>query len=149
MVLLSKDPTADIKNAKSILFVMKDGKIIDESQLPLAGGRQPRRFFGHLGRFAPPCLQHGIVAHSLAKILLLLAAVIIQAVLFRKILPRGLLLVLQIFVDDAQQVGLLDEVAAPLDVKIVERVRWQRAPPPSCRRATAFATRLRTSRSIA
>jgi imidazolonepropionase-like amidohydrolase len=46
MVLLSKDPTAEIKNAKSILFVMKDGKIIDESQLPLAGGRQPRRFSG-------------------------------------------------------------------------------------------------------
>ena len=46
MVLLSKDPTADINNAKSIVFVMKDGQIIDESQLPLAGGKQPRRFTG-------------------------------------------------------------------------------------------------------
>jgi imidazolonepropionase-like amidohydrolase len=44
MVLLSKDPTADINNAKAIIFVMKDGKIIDESQLPLAGGKQKRRF---------------------------------------------------------------------------------------------------------
>jgi imidazolonepropionase-like amidohydrolase len=44
MVLLSRDPTADIRNTKSILFVMKDGRIIDESKLPLAGGRQPRRF---------------------------------------------------------------------------------------------------------
>jgi imidazolonepropionase-like amidohydrolase len=46
MVLLSKDPTADIRNAKSILFVIKDGRVIDESKLPLAGGRQPRRFSG-------------------------------------------------------------------------------------------------------
>jgi imidazolonepropionase-like amidohydrolase len=46
MVLLSKDPTADIKNTKSIVFVMKDGQIIDESKLPLAGGKQPRRFSG-------------------------------------------------------------------------------------------------------
>ena len=44
LVLLSKDPTADIDNAKSILFVMKNGAIIDESQLPLAGGTQQRRF---------------------------------------------------------------------------------------------------------
>jgi imidazolonepropionase-like amidohydrolase len=44
LVLLSKDPTADINNAKSIVFVMKGGRIIDESQLPLAGGKQPRRF---------------------------------------------------------------------------------------------------------
>jgi imidazolonepropionase-like amidohydrolase len=44
LVLLSKDPTADINNAKSIVFVMKGGRIIDESQLPLAGGRQTRRF---------------------------------------------------------------------------------------------------------
>jgi imidazolonepropionase-like amidohydrolase len=44
LVLLSKDPTADIKNTKSIVFVMKDGRIIDESKLPLAGGTQPRRF---------------------------------------------------------------------------------------------------------
>jgi imidazolonepropionase-like amidohydrolase len=44
LVLLSKDPTTDINNAKSIVFVMKDGKLIDESQLPLAGGKQKRRF---------------------------------------------------------------------------------------------------------
>jgi imidazolonepropionase-like amidohydrolase len=44
LVLLSQDPTIDINNAKSIVFVMKDGKLIDESQLPLAGGRQKRRF---------------------------------------------------------------------------------------------------------
>jgi imidazolonepropionase-like amidohydrolase len=43
MVLLSQDPTIDINNAKSIVFVMKNGQIIDESQLPLAGGRQKRR----------------------------------------------------------------------------------------------------------
>jgi len=46
LVLLSKDPATDINNAKSIVFVMKNGQIIDESQLPLAGGRQPRRFSG-------------------------------------------------------------------------------------------------------
>jgi len=46
LVLLSKDPTADINNAKSIVFVMKNGKLIDESQLPLAGGKQKRRFAG-------------------------------------------------------------------------------------------------------
>ena len=44
LVLLSKDPTVDINNAKSIVFVMKDGRIIDESELPLAGGKQQRRF---------------------------------------------------------------------------------------------------------
>jgi imidazolonepropionase-like amidohydrolase len=44
LVLLSKDPAADINNAKSIVFVMKGGRIIDESQLPLAGGKQTRRF---------------------------------------------------------------------------------------------------------
>ena len=43
LVLLSRDPCADIDNAKSIVFVMKDGRIIDESELPLAGGRQERR----------------------------------------------------------------------------------------------------------
>src|SRR5260370_35301705 len=46
MVLLSKDPTVDIKNTKSIVFVMKNGQIIDESRLPLAGGKQKRRFRG-------------------------------------------------------------------------------------------------------
>ena len=44
LVLLSKDPTVNIDNAKSIVFVMKGGRIIDESALPLAGGRQKRRF---------------------------------------------------------------------------------------------------------
>jgi imidazolonepropionase-like amidohydrolase len=34
----------DINNTKSIVFVMKNGQIIDESQLPLAGGKQKRRF---------------------------------------------------------------------------------------------------------
>ena len=46
LVLLSKDPTVDINNAKSIVFVMKNGQLVDESQLPLAGGRQKRRFTG-------------------------------------------------------------------------------------------------------
>jgi imidazolonepropionase-like amidohydrolase len=44
LVLLSKDPAADINNAKSIVFVMKGGRIVDESELPLAGGKQKRRF---------------------------------------------------------------------------------------------------------
>jgi imidazolonepropionase-like amidohydrolase len=47
LVLLSKDPTVDINNAKSILFVMKGGQMIDEGQLTLAGGRQKRRFAGN------------------------------------------------------------------------------------------------------
>jgi imidazolonepropionase-like amidohydrolase len=46
LVLLDRDPAADINNAKSIVFVMKNGRIIDESELPLAGGKQPRRFAG-------------------------------------------------------------------------------------------------------
>jgi imidazolonepropionase-like amidohydrolase len=46
LVLLSKDPTADINNAKSIVFVMKNGQLVDESLLPLAGGKQKRRFTG-------------------------------------------------------------------------------------------------------
>jgi hypothetical protein len=37
---------ADINNAKSIVLVMKNGQLIDESQLPLAGGKQRRRFTG-------------------------------------------------------------------------------------------------------
>jgi imidazolonepropionase-like amidohydrolase len=44
LVLLSKDPTQDINNAKSIVFVMKNGQLVDESLLPLAGGQQKRRF---------------------------------------------------------------------------------------------------------
>jgi imidazolonepropionase-like amidohydrolase len=46
LVLLSRDPTADINNAKSIVFVMKNGQLVDESELPLAGGKQKRRFVG-------------------------------------------------------------------------------------------------------
>jgi imidazolonepropionase-like amidohydrolase len=46
LVLLDRDPTANINNAKSIVLVMKNGQIIDESQLPLAGGTQKRRFAG-------------------------------------------------------------------------------------------------------
>jgi len=42
-VLLGADPTTDINNCKSILFVMKAGEIVDESKLSLAGGPQPRR----------------------------------------------------------------------------------------------------------
>jgi imidazolonepropionase-like amidohydrolase len=42
-VLLNADPTVDINNAKAILLVMKDGKVIDEDKLPLAGGRRPLR----------------------------------------------------------------------------------------------------------
>jgi hypothetical protein len=33
-------------NTKSILFLMKDGQIIDASKLPLAGGSQKRHFSG-------------------------------------------------------------------------------------------------------
>ncbi len=44
LLLLSADPTADVENVKKIVWVMKGGKLIDESALPLAGGPQPRRF---------------------------------------------------------------------------------------------------------
>ncbi len=43
MLLLSADPTADINNVKQIEWVMKAGQLIDEDQLPLAGGRRPLR----------------------------------------------------------------------------------------------------------
>ena len=46
LVLLSKDPAADINNVKSIVLVIKNGQVIDESQLPLAGGKQKRRYAG-------------------------------------------------------------------------------------------------------
>jgi imidazolonepropionase-like amidohydrolase len=42
-VLLSADPTVDINNAKAIVLVMKDGTLIDEDKLPLAGGKQALR----------------------------------------------------------------------------------------------------------
>ena len=44
MVLLNADPGASIENAKAIAFVMKNGEIVDESELPLAGGKQRARF---------------------------------------------------------------------------------------------------------
>jgi imidazolonepropionase-like amidohydrolase len=46
LVLLAKDPSVNIDNAKSILFVVKNGQVIDESQLPLAGGKQKKRYAG-------------------------------------------------------------------------------------------------------
>jgi imidazolonepropionase-like amidohydrolase len=46
LVVLAKDPTVDIDNAKAIVFVVKSGQIVDESQLPLAGGKQKRRYAG-------------------------------------------------------------------------------------------------------
>jgi imidazolonepropionase-like amidohydrolase len=46
LVLLAKDPSVDINNAKTILFVVKNGQVIDESQLPLAGGNQKKRYAG-------------------------------------------------------------------------------------------------------
>lgn len=42
-VLLSRDPTVDINNAKAILVVIKEGKLIDEDKLSLAGGARPLR----------------------------------------------------------------------------------------------------------
>lgn len=41
-VLLNSDPSADIDNAKDISMVMKGGQIIEEGELPLAGGMLPR-----------------------------------------------------------------------------------------------------------
>ena len=47
LVLLNADPLADIDNTKAIALVMKGGRIIDETTLPLAGGPAKRRFGGH------------------------------------------------------------------------------------------------------
>jgi imidazolonepropionase-like amidohydrolase len=44
LVLLNADPGVSIDNAKAIAFVMKNGEIVDESKLPLAGGKQRARF---------------------------------------------------------------------------------------------------------
>jgi imidazolonepropionase-like amidohydrolase len=44
LLLLNADPSAAIDNVKQIAWVMKAGQIVDESKLPLAGGKQPRRF---------------------------------------------------------------------------------------------------------
>ena len=46
LVLLNADPLKDIDNTKNIVLVMKGGKIIDESALPLAGGPVKRRYGG-------------------------------------------------------------------------------------------------------
>lgn len=46
LVLLGKDPSLNIENAKTILFVVKNGQVIDEGQLPLAGGKQRKRYVG-------------------------------------------------------------------------------------------------------
>jgi imidazolonepropionase-like amidohydrolase len=43
-VLLSADPSVNVENAKAIVAVIKDGKIIDESALQLAGGAVKRRY---------------------------------------------------------------------------------------------------------
>lgn len=44
LILLDENPMTDIKNIKSVVLVMKDGRLIDESKLPLAGGPQPPRY---------------------------------------------------------------------------------------------------------
>ena len=44
LVLLNADPGASVDNLKAIAFVMKNGEIVDESKLPLAGGKQRVRF---------------------------------------------------------------------------------------------------------
>ena len=46
LVLLNADPVANIANTKNIALVMKAGAIVDESKLPLAGGRQKKRYAG-------------------------------------------------------------------------------------------------------
>jgi imidazolonepropionase-like amidohydrolase len=46
LVLLNADPLTDIDNTKDIALVMKGGKIIDESALPLAGGPAKRWYPG-------------------------------------------------------------------------------------------------------
>ena len=42
-VLLTADPTQNVENAKAIAAVIKDGRVVDESTLQLAGGPVPRR----------------------------------------------------------------------------------------------------------
>ncbi|TKW73674.1 MAG: hypothetical protein DI610_09270, partial [Staphylococcus hominis] len=43
LLLLAADPTADVNNVKQIVWVMKEGRLIDEDKLPLAGGKRPLR----------------------------------------------------------------------------------------------------------
>ncbi len=47
MVLLEADPTRDIANARAITWVMKNGVLIDDRALPLAGGPQKQRWAGN------------------------------------------------------------------------------------------------------
>ncbi len=44
LVLLTADPLKDIDNTRAIALVMKNGQLIDESTLPLAGGPAKRRY---------------------------------------------------------------------------------------------------------
>ena len=44
LVMLDADPAVSVDNVKAIALVMKNGEIIDESKLPLAGGKQRARF---------------------------------------------------------------------------------------------------------
>jgi imidazolonepropionase-like amidohydrolase len=44
LVVLNADPGVSVDNVKAIAFVMKNGEIVDESKLPLAGGKQRARF---------------------------------------------------------------------------------------------------------
>ncbi|QXQ07175.1 amidohydrolase family protein [Sphingosinicellaceae bacterium] len=44
LVLLNADPSVNIDNASNIALVIKNGKIADESKMPLAGGVQKRRY---------------------------------------------------------------------------------------------------------
>ena len=46
LVLLDSDPSQDIRHARRIVLVMKNGEIVDESRLPLAGGPAARRWSG-------------------------------------------------------------------------------------------------------
>ena len=43
-LLLNADPTASVENIKAIALVIKNGEIIDESRLELAGGKVARRY---------------------------------------------------------------------------------------------------------
>jgi imidazolonepropionase-like amidohydrolase len=43
LVLLNSNPVTNIENTEDIALVMKGGKIIDESKLPLAGGAKKKR----------------------------------------------------------------------------------------------------------
>ena len=44
LVMLDADPAVSVDNVKAIALVMKNGEIIDESKLPLAGGKKKARF---------------------------------------------------------------------------------------------------------